>query len=272
MDYPNRGENKLSKKECCLALDFDGVICESLLEAYLITWKISSEISPELVHQSVDNPEIKNIHHFRDQKTDHWNHFQSLVPFGNRSEDYLVIQQAVNDGLHFDSQEQFDFYKDERFPLNILEIFHHRFYEIRYAMMKDDWTGWLSLNEPYPGVIKALHKLSENYEMAVCTSKDGHTVEQLLDSYGILEKFRKPVYDKSQGASKRAHLTKLAEDTGLGICNIIFVDDKVTHLIDCVSLGARMVLSAWGYNSEKDHETAARHEFTVLELDKLAEI
>ena len=272
MEFPIRGENKLSKKEFCLALDFDGVICESLLEAFLITWKISSEISPELVHQSVDNPYIKNIHHFRDQKTDHWNDFQALVPFGNRSEDYLVIQQAVDDGMQFENQEQFDSYKNERFPLNILDAFHHRFYEVRYGMMKDDWMGWLSLNEPYPGIVEALHKLSERYCMAVCTSKDGRTVEELLDSYGVSSIFRTPVYDKTQGPSKRAHLQKLSEDSGVGIHKLTFVDDKLSHLIDCESLGARMVLSSWGYNSAQDHESAARHGFTVLGLEQLADI
>ena len=94
--------------------DFDGVISESLLEAYLITWRISGKFRPELGPQT-EKPDLGTIHSFRHVHRAHWEAFSAIVPFGNRCEDYLVIQAAVHEQRRIGSQIEFNGYR-ENFP------------------------------------------------------------------------------------------------------------------------------------------------------------
>lgn len=252
------------------AFDFDGVISESLLEAYLITWRISGQFRPELA-PPCEPPDTGTIHSFRDTHRSHWEAFSAIVPFGNRCEDYLVIQAAVREGRGIRSQREFNEYR-QNFR-EYLQPFHEEFYRERYEMAERDNKRWLALNAPYPGVVEALRELSGRFELAVATSKDGRSVDCLLDAYGVYGLFRPgTVLDKSMGESKRAHLSRLREFFGCGFERIFFIDDKVNHLIDCHGLGVRCFLAGWGYNGEEEHREAGKNGFPVISPEELKEL
>ena len=252
-----------------LALDFDGVISDSLLEAYLLTWRIAGKLDPELAAAANRIPDLDSIHSFRDENREHWESFSPLVPFGNRAEDYLVIQRAVHQGTAIATQEQFDSYRKTFDPAQ-LDRFHEEFYRERYRLVEHDREGWVALNEPYPGVREAIETLSSSFELAVATSKDAQTVRALLDSYGMSALFGEGhVLDKSMGGSKRAHLAALRKIFNCTYGEMTFIDDKVAHLIDCASLGVRLYLAGWGYNSTQEEELAASRNIAVLRIENL---
>ena len=252
-----------------LALDFDGVISDSLLEAYLLTWRIAGKLDPELAVAAGRVPDPDNIHSFRDENREHWESFSPLVPFGNRAEDYLVIQRAVHQGMVIATQEQFDSYR-KAFDTEQLDQFHEEFYRERYHLAEHDREGWVALNKPYPGVREAIKTLSSSFELAVATSKDAQTVRALLESYGMSALFGEGhVLDKSMGGSKRAHLAALREIFNCTYGEMTFIDDKVAHLIDCARLGVRLCMAGWGYNSTQEEELAASHNIAVLRIEDL---
>ncbi|MCE5270474.1 HAD family hydrolase [bacterium] len=252
------------------AFDFDGVLSESLLEAYLITWRISGAVLPELA-SSEPRPDLESIQVFRDSHKAHWEHFSALVPFGNRCEDYLVIQSAVHENRRLATQAEFDGYRRRFEPW--LEAFHAEFYRERYALTAADQSRWLALNAAYPGIPEALAALSGRFDLAIATSKDGRSVNALLATYGV-ERFFRPgsLVDKSAGESKRAHLAALRGIFGVEYHDIFFIDDKVSHLIDCDGLGVRCFLAGWGYNGLAERREAAARGFQVLDVPALAAI
>ncbi|MEA1997169.1 MAG: hypothetical protein U9N45_05995, partial [Gemmatimonadota bacterium] len=243
-----------------LALDFDGVLSDSLLEAYLITWRISGRIDPTLETGQIKPPALDNIHEFRRENPGHWQSFLSMVPFANRAEDYLVVQKAVHLGHCFSTQEEFSSFRNG-VDWKIMEAFHEEFYAERYRLEALDREKWLALNETFPRVREALGVLAKNFELSVATSKDARTVRAVLESYGVAELFESGlVLDKFLGASKKAHLSALKKHFGCSsFSRISFVDDKVSHLIDCQDLGACLYLAAWGYNGAQEIETARTH-------------
>jgi phosphoglycolate phosphatase-like HAD superfamily hydrolase len=250
------------------AFDFDGVISESLLEAYLITWRISGKFDRRLAPQDGPSPTLETIHRFREEHPGHWNAFSALVPFGNRCEDYYAIQRAVFGNKTIPDQAGFDAFR--KTCAADLEAFHEEFYRERYALMDRDWERWLALNAPYPGVPEALVELAGRFRLAVATSKDIRSVNALLKSYGILELFEPgAILDKSTGVSKRAHLAALHGMLGIPYRNICFIDDKVAHLIDVSDLGVQACLAGWGYNGPEEHALARRHGFPVVRLEEL---
>ena len=252
-----------------LALDFDGVISDSLLEAYLLTWRIAGRFEELLKPAGITLPGIESIQQFREYNFDHWQAFSAIVPFGNRAEDYLVIQKAVRLGLSFSSQEDFNAFKSA-FDKSTLDGFHERFYEERYRLASEHRQSWLALNETYPGVKAALRLLAGRFELAVATSKDRETVLSLLTDWELSDLFgEERVLDKRAGESKRVHLSFLRESFGCEFSRITFIDDKVTHLLDCSGLGVHLLMAGWGYNGPYERDLAGRNGIGVLELEDL---
>ncbi len=255
-----------------LALDFDGVICDSLLESYLITWRIAGNFGPRLAPDNNSLPTLENIQLFRRENLEHWNSFKALVPFCNRSEDYLLAHRAVRENRRITNQEQFKAFAASQ-PREPLDRFHQEFYLERYKLADKDRKAWLSLNAAYPGVADSLNILAGEFKLAVATSKDRESVRLLLHDYGIDGLFEpQAVLDKSAGASKRAHLAALHRMYNCPFNRISFIDDKVAHLIDCRPLGVRPFLAGWGYNGPEEHELARKHTIPILKLENLSSI
>ena len=253
-----------------LAFDFDGVLSDSLLEAYLITWRISGRFDPALTPPAATLPSLAAIHAFREQHQEHWRAFNKLVPLGNRAEDYLVIHSAVARSLRLKTQSEFNEFK-AGMERSRLEEFHEEFYRERYSLAGQDHERWLALNEPYPGAREAVRALAARFKLAVATSKDARTVRELLDNWGLSGLFLpEAVLDKTAGESKRAHLSALKKIFACDFSRITFIDDKVSHLLDCLDLGVRLYLAGWGYNGETEWELARRHAIPVLTLEKLS--
>ena len=255
-----------------LALDFDGVISDSLLEAYLITWRIAGRFDSRLAPDDGALPTLENIYSFRRENLEHWNLFKALVPFCNRGEDYLLAHWVVREKRRITTQEEFNAFAESQ-SRDQLDRFHQEFYIERYRLADEDRDGWLSLSTAYPGVAEALTVLAGKFTLAVATSKDLESVRRLLQNYGIDGIFEpQAVLDKSVGSSKRIHLTALHELYRCPYHQISFIDDKVAHLIDCLPLGVCAYLSGWGYNGPAEHELARQRSINILELENLSSI
>ncbi len=260
------------KNKPVLTLDFDGVLCDSLLEAYLLTWNLAGRVAPELAHQLGEAPTLDTIHPFRASHRGHYEAFERIVPLGNRCEDFLVIQQAVRQAVAIGSQAEFDSFK-LTVDKQLQDSFHQRFYKLRYELASSHRRQWLALNEAYPGVRQAIPRLAETFRLGVATSKDRETVIALLRSWGLFELFGEGVVlDKRAGASKRAHLGALRRRFGCRFEEMTFIDDKVSHLLECAGLGVRLLLAGWGYNGPGERAQAAEHGIKTLALEELASL
>lgn len=260
------------KNKPVLTFDFDGVLCDSLLEAYLLTWNLAGRVDPGLAHQLDEAPTLATIHSFRDSHRDHYEATKIIVPFGNRCEDFLVIQQALHRAAAISSQADFDSFK-LTVDRQLQDSFHERFYKLRYELAASHREQWLALNGAYPGVREAIPRLAKTFRLGVATSKDHETVIALLRSWGLFELFGEQlVLDKCAGANKRAHLGTLRKRFGCRFEEMTFIDDKVSHLLDCAGLGVRLLMSGWGYNGPPQRAQAARHGIQILALEELASL
>ncbi len=260
------------KNKPVLTFDFDGVLSDSMLEAYLLTWNLAGKVDPELACQLADVPTIDTIHAFRDSHAEHYEAMVKIIPYGNRCEDFLVAQKAVHQGATISSQAEFDSFK-LTVDKQLQDSFHEQFYVLRYELATSCRQQWLALNGAYPGVREALPALAETFRLSVATSKDRETVIAMLKSWGLFELFGEElVLDKSSGPSKRAHLSVLRERFGCRFEEMTFVDDKVSHLLDCSDLGVRLVMSGWGYNGPAEHAQATEHGIQILKLEELASL
>lgn len=247
-----------------LALDFDGVLFDSIREVLAVATQTYLRLEPdatlvrELAQRGEDDP--------------HFLAFRSLVPFGNRAEDFGVALSALQRRLILDDQESYD-HLYESFDPSWLDRYHRIFYRCRRELRNASPKRWLGLHRPYTSFIDVLDRHQRNCHFAIVTAKDRESVHKLLVHFQLQSMFpAELILDKEVGIHKTAHLQALAVQLGLPIRGMRFVDDKLNHLERAASLGVRPVLAAWGYNSAREHRLARDRGFDVATLTNAEEI
>lgn len=237
-----------------LALDFDGVICDSAREAFVVAVRTYRRVlAPGFARNELDAALFRE--------------FVALMPLGNRAEDYAVALAAIEQGRELADQAQYDAFRAE-LDAGALRAFHKQFYRERSAWLARDPAGWHALMRPYPGVCELLRRRAGDAALAIATAKDRRSVRALLTRYGVADLFPEwAVLDKETGVSKRAHVRLVAERLRVAPAEITFVDDKLNHLEDVAATGARCVLAAWGYNGARERRLAEARGFLVCTLD-----
>jgi len=238
-----------------LALDFDGVICDSAREAFVVAVRTFALVFPEHPLGSA-----------AEESAELFARFVESMPLGNRAEDYAVQLAALAAEQALPDQAAYDAFHASQNPER-LRAFHRRFYRVRAAWAEADPAGWLARMAPYPGFCELLRRRAGDMRLAIATAKDRGSVRKLLAAYGVADLFEGGfVLDKDAGEKKREHVTKLAALAGCAPAEVTFVDDKLNHLEDVATLGARCVLAAWGYNGQREWSSAAARGFLVCGL------
>ena len=252
-----------------LALDFDGVVCDSVRECFATALAAYDALVP-------DSPLISRIRGRRGEGR--WHaldlmddpvaiSFENMVPLGNRAEDFGVSLRAAEGFLELTDQGAYDTFYATVDP-GWLAAYHEAFYEQRAAACAFDMHGWLDLHAPYPAFVELLQRRSPEVILALATAKDRRSAEVLLDHLGLGGLFAPEcVLDKRTGVTKTAHLSALKDRLGVEFDEITFVDDKVNHLQTVAPLGVRPVLAGWGFNTPREHALAQQHDIAIANID-----
>ena len=236
-----------------LALDFDGVICDSAREAFIVAVRTyRALLSPGFAGAEDDDALFRE--------------FVALMPLGNGATDYAIALSAIERGRTLPDQAAYDAFRAE-LDATALRAYHKQFYRGRADWMKRDLAGWHAHMRPYPGLCALLRRRAGDVRLAIATAKDRHSVRALLAHYGVADLFPEGVvFDKETSDSKREHVRRIAELARARVSEVTFVDDKVNHLEDVSGLGARCVLAAWGYNGARERRIAEARGFLVCTL------
>jgi len=133
-----------------LALDFDGVLCDSSREVFVVAVDTFAGFEP-------DSPLLEQLRTLRKNAVEGgseyrnapiYRRFRDLLPLGNRAEDFGVSLRAIDEGAEIDDQAAYDaFYRC--MEKSWLDTFHRHFYECRDRLRETDLGGWLRLHLPY---------------------------------------------------------------------------------------------------------------------------
>ena len=248
-----------------LALDFDGVISDSAPESFVVALRTYCELRPGSEVASVrDRADIQRAPQIRADPV--YDQFVTLMPLGNRAEDFAVALSILEAGLEAPDQQAYDRIRSDQ-PPGFLELFHRRFYQVRRELRSQHPRRWLDLLGPYPAFVEVLRRRSRDVPLALATAKDRDSVISLLHDYGLAEYIpEQRVLDKEVGVSKTKHLERLRAQLGIPFADITFVDDKVNHLEAVAALGVRCALAGWGYNGDRERQLARRQGFMVCSL------
>lgn len=234
-DYDEAGElgalynRRKEREKRFVFLDFDGVIFDSVVEAYAMAMLTSKKI------KSLNDLNIKSEHAKRFFKQRYlvgpaWNYF------------YLLKSIDLN------LDEGFDEFLPES-PGEEAKIFQSSFFATRQVIRSHFWEDWLELNKLYDGADKFIQFINENDNVAIVTTKDKDTVKALLDNKGLsrnVDIYDTKSYEKFGCKSYFIDdfMRKNAVEKGL------FIDDSSRHLNKCKWVeNLHLMQACWGYVS-----------------------
>ena len=232
-----------------LALDFDGVICDGLVEYFATTQKTYAKIWNQDTRENLD-PLATSFYRLRPVIETGWE-----MPVLLRA---LVLDISEEKILNQWSEVAQDIVKAEQ--LNTKEI-AKILDNVRDEWINTDLDSWLALHRFFPGILEKLTQIIHSAtQLYIVTTKEGRFVSQLLYQQGI-ELPRASIIGKECQRPKYETLRLLRDNADRDNPRIWFVEDRLKTLklveqqpdLSTVQL----FLADWGYNTEKERNAIA---------------
>ena len=211
-----------------LVLDFDGVICDSVDEAFLSSWTAYHGLYRK------DEPTAVPVTLHRD--------FARLRPFIRTGEDFVLIQDLLASGKTVGSQPQFD----EALRLvgeDTRALFKEIFYQARTRLLETERPLWLSLNRIYPHVGKALRMMAGSKDYFVLSTKKPQFIGEILVSHDLPVPQERILYSVRE---PKLTTTERLRSEG-GYRTAILVEDQIDHIRNNSNPRVEVRLATWGY-------------------------
>jgi phosphoglycolate phosphatase-like HAD superfamily hydrolase len=232
-----------------LALDFDGVICNSVYEGMRSAWKVYREIWGG----TGDGPpqEVADA-------------FVRLRPALEIGWEFPVMLRAIIEGVpeatllrEFQTRWRSQILQEHHLSKEELTA---RFDATRDAWIQKDLASWLGCQHLYPGIAERLQALlRSDVQVFVITTKESRYAHLIMERNGVLFPAAR-VWGKERAGPKADLLRVLHQEHDVEYAGIWFVEDRLKTLRSVerqADLGAvGLFLATWGYNTPAEREEA----------------
>ncbi|AKG23343.1 HAD family hydrolase [Calothrix sp. 336/3] len=247
-----------------LALDFDGVICDGLMEYFQVAWRTYCHI------WNIDNYTVND---------DLAEGFYCLRPVIETGWEMPILIKALVMGL----PEEKILNDWENIVKQILQAdnLDAKQVGIKLDALRDDWIAndlpdWLKLHRFYPGVINKIQAtLASDIKFYIITTKEGRFVKQLMQQGG-LDLPTELIFGKEYKRPKYEIIRELIKKHNLAAENVWFVEDRLKTLqlveqqTDLENM--QLFLADWGYNTPSERVKAEKDpRVNLLSLKMFAE-
>jgi phosphoglycolate phosphatase-like HAD superfamily hydrolase len=245
-----------------LALDFDGVICDGMIEYFQTAWRTYCQIWKPA--QTVPDSDLASS-------------FYRVRPAIETGWEMPLLIRALRSGI---SEEQILL----EWPTIVTQLMTENGLKaaevgamldgLRDNWIAEDLPGWLSLHRFYPGVAESLQKLQGSLvKVAIVTTKEGRFVRELLQLAGVQmpsELIFGKEYNKPKHQILREFMTAAGKDS-----TIWFVEDRLKTLLSVKQQpdlsDVKLFLADWGYNTLAERESVAQNPpIKLLSLSQFA--
>ncbi|HYX16139.1 MAG TPA: HAD family hydrolase [Nostoc sp.] len=231
-----------------LALDFDGVICDGLIEYFEVAWRTYCEIWSFANDTPPDDLALR---------------FYRLRPVIETGWEMPVLIKALVDGI-LDDKILYEWASIAP-KLLLNDKLQAKEIGAKLDKQRDKWIttdldGWLSLHRFYPGVIEKIKlTLASGVDLYIVTTKEGRFVQQLLQQEGV-NLPAKSIIGKEVKLPKYEILRNLKQEAENKAVSLWFVEDRLKTLqlvqqqADLAEV--KLLLADWGYNTQAEREAA----------------
>lgn len=246
-----------------LALDFDGVICDGLIEYFEVAWRTYCQIWSPTQDTPPDDLALR---------------FYRLRPVIETGWEMPVLIKALIDEIPEDKILQ----SWANITPEILATDKLQSSEIAIALdnLRDQWIatdldGWLSLHKFYPGVVEKLKlTILSQIKVYIVSTKEGRFIQQLLQREGV-DLPPTAIYGKEVKRPKYETLRELLVAENTLPEHLWFIEDrlKTLELVQQQSdlQDVKLFLADWGYNTQPERKAAQNNpHIQLLSLSQFA--
>ncbi len=245
-----------------IALDFDGVICNSVNEMAVVSFNAAQKLFPPSV------PAIKPHHYINE-----FSCLRPVITFGFES--VLLCLCIINNTPKNDILTNFTWLADNLMKkmnvkkASLLKIFA----EERDYFIKKNLDQWLNLHTYYPGILHTLDKIQNlDYPLFIITTKEKRFIHRLLKSQNI-DISAMQIFGLGDG-SKVDVLRQLTYRKEFQHIPFYFIEDRLQTLVDVAKYrdfdSISLFLADWGYNTKNEQKATQDHSrISLISLSKL---
>lgn len=241
------------KPHTILALDFDGVIADSIKECLVSGYNAYANYTGG---ETISSYQDLNPHWAAEARR--------LRNFIRNGEDYVYIAHALQQDRSIQHQQDFDEFLNENPHLR--DTFFDHMYQQRITFSKAFPERWAQLNPLYEGMRDFLQQFPDKKHLYIITTKKLVFVHKILDANQI-QLINDHIRDTSGHVTKRQIIQDILEDRNIRPEQFVFVDDQVDTLIKVQPTKVQVILAAWGYNTDVQQEKARQHNIPVYTLE-----
>jgi len=229
-----------------LALDFDGVVCDGLIEYFEVAWRTYCQIWSPANDTPPDDLALR---------------FYRLRPVIETGWEMPVLIKALIEG--FSDDQILQSWTNITPQILAADNLEAKAVSTKLDHLRDEWiqidlNGWLSLHRFYPGVIERLKiTLKSEIQLYIVTTKEGRFVKQLLQQEGV-NLPPENIFGKEIKRPKYETLRELIKKANIQSASLWFVEDrlKTLQLVQQQSdlNHVQLFLADWGYNTQSERE------------------
>ena len=232
-----------------IALDFDGVICDSAPENAATAWHCCQRLWPdEFPAGEVPPAQVAR--------------FCAVRPYMETGYEAILMTRLMRQGTA-EAVYGVDFpaHVKEHVAASGLtsEELKRCFGGERDRWTRDDLSSWLSFNRLYPGAAEALATLCKNRSVRVIilTTKEDRFVKRILDNFGV-PFAQEDIYGLERIRKKDVELAGFVASGAWE--RIAFVEDRLLTLQRCAAIsaldGIELCFASWGYTTAEQRAAA----------------
>jgi len=237
-----------------LALDFDGVIADSILECLVTAYNAFS------VHQG--RRDFRT--HTQDFSSAEIRRFRETRSFIRRGEDYVYLLQAAQEKYQLLEQADFDAFAEKNDGLR--ETYRELFYGQRKLLQDKHRSDWIGLNAIYPGMDQFLRGLKDRNAVFIVTTKDIDSVELILRSQDI-QLNRANMFQATKTYGKPQIINEIIASRNMSADDIRFIDDHAGTVMEVWQLtDVEAYFAQWGYHSKAQMDLVVMNQGETLSL------
>ena len=236
-----------------IALDFDGVIVNSVNECLLVGYYAYQKFAePSIKLKSIENlsdSELKLLTSYR--------------PFVLSGEDYVFISMALELNHHFKNQSDYDKFKLEN--IEYARQFYKMFQNERSNLLNTNRKLWFKLNEFFIGMESFMRINCSSDNLIIISTKPKIFIIEILKNHNINFDEQR-IFHASNVDTKKDIIRRFLSDNSIEPNNFFFIDDQISTLKDVKSLAINCFLAEWGYNTKIEAVDAVKNHIPVITI------
>ncbi len=246
-----------------LAMDFDGVIVDSMNEGLFNGFSAYAHFHPDTKLFGCDNFEFKTFNKTIKKYKTQYEKFRKLRCYLRTALDYYNFILAIEKNAKI--RNSADLAKFSEKSNMSYEKYTKIFYKNRLEYMKE-FEKWVKLTPMFPHMLKILKERNLD-SVFISTSNRKSTVLGIFNYYKI--KFNSNnILDNGTSLDKKDHIKIIKKRKNVASNKIYFVDDQVSILLEMKKLGLNCFLAKWGYNNQEQRRKAERNGIKIVDKNE----